>query len=67
MLGDAKVAQEFSNKLIENGVYAIGFFFPVVPKDTARIRTQVSAAHTRDHLDRAAEVFAKVGSELGVI
>lgn len=67
MLGDAKVAQEFSNKLIKNGVYAIGFFFPVVPKDTARIRTQVSAAHTRDHLDRAAEVFAKVGSELGVI
>ena len=51
----------------ERGVYAVGFFYPVVPQDTARIRTQVSAAHTREHLDLAGEAFARTGRELGVI
>lgn len=67
MLGDAKIAQEFSAKLLDRGIYAIGFFFPVVPKDTARIRTQISAAHSREHLDQAVEAFTSVGKELGVI
>ena len=67
MLGDAKIAQQFSAKLLEKGIYAIGFFFPVVPQDTARIRTQISAAHTRDHLDQAVDAFTSVGNDLGVI
>jgi glycine C-acetyltransferase len=67
MLYDAKLAQEFANKLLEEGVYAIGFFYPVVPKDLARIRVQLSAAHTTAHLDKAIAAFAKVGKELGVI
>ena len=67
MLGDAALSQRFAEKLLEHGVYAIGFFYPVVPQDTARIRTQVSAAHTREHLDRAVEAFARTGRELGVI
>jgi glycine C-acetyltransferase len=67
MLYDAKLAQEFANKLLEEGVYAIGFFYPVVPKDLARIRVQLSAAHTKAHLDKAIAAFAKVGKELGVI
>ncbi len=67
MLGDATLSQHFAEKLLERGVYAIGFFYPVVPKDTARIRTQISAAHTREHLDRAVEAFIRTGRELGVI
>ena len=67
MLYDAKVAQEFANRLLDEGVYAIGFFYPVVPKDLARIRVQISAAHTKDHLDRALAAFEKVGKELNVI
>ncbi|NIP97570.1 MAG: glycine C-acetyltransferase [Akkermansiaceae bacterium] len=67
MLGDAALSQRFADKLLEHGVYAIGFFYPVVPKDSARIRTQISAAHTREHLDRAVEAFTKTGKELGVI
>ena len=67
MLYDAPLAQKFAARLIEEGIYAIGFFFPVVPKGQARIRTQMSAAHTREHLDRAVAAFAKVGRELGVI
>ncbi|MFP6855674.1 MAG: glycine C-acetyltransferase [Roseibacillus sp.] len=67
MLGDAALSQKFANRLLDHGVYAIGFFYPVVPKDTARIRTQISAAHTRDHLDQAVEAFTKTGKELGVI
>ncbi len=67
MLYDAKLAQEFANKLLEEGVYAIGFFYPVVPKDLARIRVQLSAAHTKAHLDKAISAFEKVGKELGVI
>src|SRR5690349_19419138 len=67
MLHDAPLAQKFAERLLEEGIYAIGFFFPVVPKGQARIRTQISAAHTRDHLDRAIAAFTKVGLELGVI
>lgn len=67
MLYDAKLAQEFANKLLKEGVYAVGFFYPVVPKDLARIRVQLSAAHTKEHLDKAIKAFEKVGKELGVI
>ena len=67
LLGDAALSQRFAETLLEHGVYAIGFFFPVVPRDTARIRTQISAAHTREHLDRAVEAFTRTGKELGVI
>ncbi len=67
MLGDAALSQQFSQKLLENGVYAVGFFYPVVPQNTARIRTQISAAHTREQLDKGIEAFIKVGKELGVI
>ena len=67
MLYDAPLAQKFADRLLEEGIYAIGFFFPVVPKGQARIRTQMSAAHTREHLDRAIAAFIKVGVELGVI
>jgi glycine C-acetyltransferase len=67
MLYDAPLAQRFAARLLEEGIYAIGFFFPVVPKGQARIRTQMSAAHTREHLDRAIAAFSKVGRELGVI
>jgi glycine C-acetyltransferase len=67
MLYDAKLSQNFANKLLEEGIYVIGFFFPVVPKDKARIRVQLSAAHTKQHLDKAIEAFTKVGRELGVV
>ena len=67
MLGDASLSQRFAEKLLEHGVYAIGFFYPVVPRDSARIRTQISAAHTTDHLDRAVDAFTRTGRELGVI
>ena len=67
MLGDAALAQQFSAKLLDHGVYAIGFFFPVVAQGAARIRTQISAAHTKDQLDQGIEAFVKVGKELGVI
>lgn len=67
MLHDAPLAQRFAERLLEEGIYAIGFFYPVVPKGQARIRTQMSAAHTREHLDRAIEAFIGVGRELGVI
>ena len=67
MLYDAPLAQEFAAKLLEEGIYVIGFFFPVVPKGEARIRVQLSAAHERSHLDRAIEAFVKVGQELEVI
>ena len=64
MLGDAKLAQTMSQKLLERGVYAIGFFYPVVPQGKARIRTQISAAHTREDLDRAIEAFSLTYREL---
>ena len=67
MLYDAPLAQRFAERLLEEGIYAIGFFFPVVAKGQARIRTQISAAHTREHLDRAIDAFTRIGRELGVI
>ena len=67
MLYDAPLAQEFAARLLDEGIYVIGFFFPVVPKGEARIRVQVSAAHEKRHLDRAIEAFIKVGKSLGVL
>jgi glycine C-acetyltransferase len=67
MLGDAKVAAQMADKLLKEGIYVIGFFYPVVPRGKARIRVQLSAALTREHLDRAIEAFGKVGREMGVI
>ncbi|WP_072670755.1 glycine C-acetyltransferase [Vibrio injensis] len=67
MLGDAKVAAEFAERALVKGIYVIGFSFPVVPKGQARIRTQMSAAHSREQLDRAIDVFIQVGHEMGLI
>lgn len=67
MLGDAKLAKQFANDMLQEGVYVVGFSFPVVPKGQARIRTQMSAAHTPEHIDRAIAAFEKVGKRLGVI
>ena len=67
MLGDAKVASEMANRLLAEGIYVIGFSFPVVPKGQARIRTQISAAHTQAQLDKAIEAFTRIGKEMGVI
>jgi glycine C-acetyltransferase len=67
MLYDAKLAQDFAEKLLAEGIYVIGFFYPVVPKDLARIRVQISAAHEIHHLDKAITAFNKVGKELGVL
>jgi glycine C-acetyltransferase len=67
MLYDAKLAQQFAADLLDEGIYVIGFFFPVVAQDLARIRTQMSAAHTREQIDRAVAAFTKVGKKLGVI
>jgi glycine C-acetyltransferase len=67
MLGDAKLASQMADRLLEEGLYVIGFSYPVVPQGQARIRTQMSAAHERQHLDRAIAAFEKVGRELGVI
>lgn len=67
MLGDAKLSQVMADKLLEEGIYVIGFFYPVVPKDTARIRVQLSAAHSEAHIDKALAAFGKVGKELGII
>jgi len=67
MLYDAPLAQKMAEKLMDEGIYVIGFFYPVVPKGKARIRVQLSAAHTREHLDQAIVAFEKVGKELGVI
>ena len=67
MLYDAVVAQNFASRMLEEGIYVIGFFYPVVPKGQARIRVQISAAHQRRHLDTAINAFIKVGKELGVI
>ena len=67
MLYDAKLSQVMAEKLLEEGIYVIGFYFPVVPKDLARIRVQLSAAHEFEHIDKAIAAFTKVGLELGVI
>ena len=67
LLGDAKLAQEMAARLLERGIYVVGFSFPVVPRGQARIRTQISAAHTRPDLERALQAFAEVGRDLGQI
>ncbi len=67
MLHDAKLSQEMADKLLDEGIYVIGFFYPVVPKGKARIRVQLSAAHTKEHLDKAIAAFVKVGKELDII
>ncbi len=67
MLYDAKLSQEFAARLLEEGIYVIGFYYPVVPKEQARIRIQISAAHEQAHLDKAIEAFIKIGKELKVI
>jgi len=67
MLYDAKLSQDMAAKLLTEGIYVIGFYFPVVPKDQARIRVQLSAGHEKEHLDKAISAFTKVGKELGVI
>jgi glycine C-acetyltransferase len=67
MLYDAKLAQAFAQELLAEGIYVIGFFYPVVPQGQARIRTQMSAAHTHEQIDRAVEAFVKVGCKLGVV
>jgi glycine C-acetyltransferase len=67
MLYDAKLAQEMAEQLLAKGIYVIGFFFPVVPKGKARIRVQLSAAHTKDHLDKAIKAFVEVAQELKII
>lgn len=67
MIGDAKLASDFANRLLEENIYVIGFSFPVVPKGQARIRTQMSAAHTREQLDRAIDAFTRIAKEMGII
>lgn len=67
MLYDAKLSQDMANMLLKEGIYVIGFFFPVVPKEKARIRVQLSAAHTQNHLDKALEAFIKIGEKLKII
>ena len=67
MLYDAPLSQKFANKLLDEGIYVIGFFFPVVPRGQARIRVQLSAGHEKEHIEKAIEAFTKVGKELGVI
>jgi glycine C-acetyltransferase len=67
MLYDARLSQVFAEKLLAEGIYVIGFYYPVVPKDQARIRVQISAGHEREHLDKAIAAFIKVGKELNVI
>lgn len=67
MLYDAKLSQEFATRLLEEGIYVIGFYYPVVPQGQARIRVQLSAAHRREHLDKAVTAFTKIGKELGVL
>jgi glycine C-acetyltransferase len=67
MLYEAKLAQEFAARLLEEGIYVIGFFYPVVPQGKARIRVQISAGHDMEHLEKAVAAFTKVGKELGVL
>jgi len=67
MLYDAKLSQDFAAKLLKEGIYVIGFYYPVVPKGQARIRVQLSAAHEKEHLDKAIGAFIKIGKELAVI
>ena len=67
MLYDAPLSQRYANRLLEEGIYVTGFYYPVVPKGEARIRVQLSAGHTREQLDKAIAAFVKVGKELGVL
>ncbi|MNR46469.1 2-amino-3-ketobutyrate coenzyme A ligase [compost metagenome] len=67
MLYDAKLAQEFATRMLAEGIYVIGFYYPVVPQGKARIRVQISAGHELSHLDKAIAAFTKVGKDLGVI
>ena len=67
MLGDARLASQFADEMLKRGVYVVGFSFPVVPKGQARIRVQISAAHTDAQVDQAVAAFVEVGKELGVI
>jgi glycine C-acetyltransferase len=67
MLGDALLAQEMAARMLDKGIYVVGFSYPVVPKGQARIRTQMSAAHTREHLDRAIDAFIEVGKAMEVV
>ena len=67
MLGDAKVASELADRMLAKGIYVIGFSFPVVPRGEARIRTQMSAAHTTEHIDQAVDAFSRIGREMGVV
>jgi glycine C-acetyltransferase len=66
MIGDAALSQKMAARLLEKGVYVIGFFYPVVPKGTARIRVQISAAHTKEDLDFAVKAFKEVKEEMGI-
>ena len=67
MLYDARLSQEFATRLLDEGIYVIGFYYPVVPQGQARIRVQLSAAHSREHLDKAIAAFIKTGKQLGVV
>ena len=67
MLYDAKLAQDFARDLYYEGIYVIGFFYPVVPKGQARIRVQISAAHEKEHINKAIEAFTKIGKKHGII
>ncbi len=67
MLYDAKLSQQMADKLLEKGIYVIGFFYPVVPKGKARIRVQLSAAHEKEHLNHAIKAFVEVGKELNIV
>ena len=67
LLGEAKLAQEMAEKMLDAGIYVIGFSYPVVPKGQARIRTQMSAAHSREDVERAIECFGQIGQEMGIV
>ena len=67
LLGDAKLASTMAERMLKENIYVVGFSFPVVPREQARIRTQMSAGHEKEHLDKAINAFAKIGRELGVI
>jgi glycine C-acetyltransferase len=67
MLYDAKLATDFANDMLQEGIYVIGFSFPVVPRDKARIRVQLSAAHSFEHIDKAVDAFVRIGKKRGVL
>ena len=67
MLYDAKLSQDYAARMLEEGIYVTGFYYPVVPKEQARIRVQISAGHDKEHLDKCINAFIKVGKELGVL